>query len=99
MTTSTRNSGTSIKRLLGADGSAKYQANIGTIASLVTLPVASLVTSKKVAPVKAALITATATTVAAVIVDKSKDSYYTKTEYAIMFGMLTGVFAGTFKNL
>lgn len=99
MTTSTRKSGTSFKRILGLDGSAKYQANVGLIASLVTLPVASLVISKKVPPVKAALITAAATTAAAVIVDKSKDKYYTKTEYAIMFGTFTAVFTGTFATL
>ena len=99
MTTSTRKSGTSFKRLLGADGSAKYQANVGLMVSLITLPVASLVTSKKIRPVKAALITAAATTAAAIIVDKSKDKYYTKTEYAIMFGTFTAVFTGTFATL
>ena len=99
MTTSTRKSGTSIKRLLGADGSAKYQATVGTLASLITLPVASLVTSKKIRPVKAALITATATTAAAIAIDKSRDSYYTRTEYVVMFGMLTATFVGTFKSL
>lgn len=90
---------TSIKRMLGADGSAKYQAKIGTIASLVTLPVASIVTHKKLSPVKASIATAGATTLAAIVIDKTMDNYYTKTEYCLMFGMLTGVFATTFKNL
>lgn len=99
MTTSTRNSGTSIKRLLGADGSAPYQATVGTLASLITLPVAATVTAKKLPPVKAALITAATTTAAAIAIDKSRDSYYTRTEYVVMFGMLTATFVGTFKSL
>lgn len=99
MTTSTRTSGTSIKRLLGADGSAKYQSKIGSIASLVTIPVAVMVTKHKVPPMVAGIITAAATTVAAIVIDKSADSYYTKTEYAIMFGTFSGIFAATFKSL
>lgn len=90
---------TSIKRMLGTDGSTKYQTKIGTIASIVTLPVASIVTHKKVSPIKASIITAAATTAAAIVLDKTMDGYYTKTEYCLMFGMLTGMFAVTFKNL